>query len=136
MIVKCIRPYRTQVSEKHIYLVIEVFANVYSKKYSFRIIDNDGCPAIYNADLFEIVSSKIINSSIIIDANSLVVSHDLIVNTSLNQKHMEGFWGCYFDGIQEAKCLLETVVEDISKCENIVKPQIVFFENEVNENPT
>ena len=120
MLVKCINPFRNQVSKNHVYLVIEIMASIYDKYYSYRIIDNNGCPAIYNADLFEIVSNKVINSSIIVDKTMLIVSHDLIVNSSLNQRNMEGFWGCYFeDDDIEAKDILKSVVDDLSKHENI-----------------
>ena len=58
MLVRCEKSFRHQISEGNIYLVIEILIKRANSKISYRIIDNDGIPAIYDSENFEIVSER------------------------------------------------------------------------------
>ena len=47
-----------QLIQGEIYLVIEIYIDFEREKTSYRIVSNTGCPAIYEANGFEIVSGK------------------------------------------------------------------------------
>ena len=48
-----------QLIQGEFYLVIEIYIDFEREKTSYRIVSNTGCPAIYEADGFEIVSSNL-----------------------------------------------------------------------------
>lgn len=47
MLIRCEKAFRHQISKGHIYLVIEILIKRVNSKISYRIIDNDGIPAIF-----------------------------------------------------------------------------------------
>ena len=48
-----------QLIQGEFYLVIEIYIDFEREKTSYRIVSNTGCPAIYEADGFEIVSGNL-----------------------------------------------------------------------------
>ena len=48
-----------QLIQGEIYLVIEIYIDFEREKTSYRIVSNTGCPAIYEANGFEIVSENL-----------------------------------------------------------------------------
>lgn len=124
MVVKCIESFRHQIKKEEKYLVIEIL--VTNNLISYRIIDEEGYPAIYDAGKFEIVSNHLSDYSISIMKNSLVISPQEIMNSDLNAKSIDGFWGIFIEDNQEAKAILKKIVIDLSKTENIQLASLSF----------
>ena len=112
MIVKCNKAFRHQTSEGRMYKVIEVMIKKNSNAVSYRIIDNEGIPSIYDASDFSVIVNDMRDAAILIDDFQIVMSHRHIINSELNKKHTEGFWGAYFDDDYEAKRILQEVLEE------------------------
>lgn len=62
MVVKCEKSFRHQISEGMNYRVLENIIKRDSNAISYRIIDNDGIPAIYESTLFCVVSNHMNNA--------------------------------------------------------------------------
>lgn len=58
MIVECAETFRSQITKGECYLVIEVLIDMDRNSLLYRIIDNDGCPAIYEAEKFDVISGN------------------------------------------------------------------------------
>lgn len=119
MLVKCINSFRNQIRVESIYLVLEVLIKRTNNMISYRIIDEDGYPAIYDADNFIIVSNNMNHFSIFLNNKMLILSHTLILNSELNKKHIEGFWGLFIEDDTEARTLLQKVIDNLALEENI-----------------
>lgn len=91
MVVKCISSFRHQVIAGKIYLVVEILVKRYNAKISYRIIDEEGYPAIYDEELFDIVSNSLHDYSVISTQESLILSPAQIVNSELNKKMWRDF---------------------------------------------
>lgn len=113
MLVKACKNFRNQISINNVYLVIEIIVNISRKHISFRVIDDEDYPAIYDAENFIIVFNHINHFSILIRENSVTCSHEFIVNSKLNEKHIDGFWGLYIEDDVEAITILDKVIEDL-----------------------
>lgn len=118
MLIKCTKNFRNQISTGRIYLVIEVIIGC-NNSVRYRIIDDDGCPAIYNSDSFEIISNSVSGFGLRMGEMSTVLSHKLILDSSLNAEHMEGFWGLFFDDDPQAAELLEDVIASLAAQEGV-----------------
>ena len=114
MLVKCSKPFRHQLSENNVYLVIEILTKFSNKSVSYRLIDNEGYPSIYDADRFEVVSNKIDNFAVLLNDDGIILSHELIVNSELNIKSIDGFWGLFIEDDIDAKQILKEVIKDLS----------------------
>ena len=125
MIVKCKSSFRHQITEGDNYLVIEVLIRRTTNRISYRIIDNEGYPAIYEADKFEVISNKLIDFAIKFDDEIIILSHTLILNSELNKMNIEGFWGLFSEDNEETKIILKRVLTDLSSSENIKSPMII-----------
>jgi hypothetical protein len=125
MLVKCSNPFSHQTTEGKTYLVIEVI--IVRNKVDYRIVDNQGCPAIYDSNDFEIVSRSLDGYCLLekINNQAIIITHKLILDSKLNMDHIEGFWGVYFDStINEGKDILENVIKDLSFREKIPAPAL------------
>ena len=91
MVVKCISSFRHQVIAGKIYLVVEILVKRYNAKISYRIVDEEGYPAIYDEELFDIVSNSLHDYSVISTQESLILSPAQIVNSELNKKMWRDF---------------------------------------------
>lgn len=103
MLAKCIESFRNQIKAGNTYLVIEISIKLTSNSVGFRIIDEEGYPAIYEADKFQIVSNRINDFAIVINENYIILSHNFILNSELNKKNIEGFWGLFVEDDAKAK---------------------------------
>ena len=54
MLVKCKKSFRHQLKEGNIYLVVEIIIKRKSNTIRYRLIDNEGYPAIYEADMLKV----------------------------------------------------------------------------------
>jgi hypothetical protein len=127
MLVKCSTSFRHQTTEGEIYLVIEVIIISTRNEVSYRVIDNEGCPAIYESNDFEMVSGNLDGYCLMGKNNSkiMIITPKLIFDSKLNMEHIDGFWGVYFDSTSnEGKCLLENVIKDLSFREKIPAPSL------------
>lgn len=114
-----------QITQGEIYFVIEIYFDRkktcgYSNAY-YRIIDNIGCPTIYEADGFEIVSSNLDGYCLAKDDDGdITIAHKLIFEARLNE-----FWEVYFDDpTNKERTLLENVIKDLSFREGIPAPML------------
>lgn len=114
MLVRCIESFRQQIKAGNLYLVIEILIKRTSNSVSYRVIDDEGYPAIYDAEKFVIVSDSINNFAISWKQDHIVFSPVRILHSELNEKCIEGFWGLYIEDDPEAKALLEEVVKDLT----------------------
>ena len=110
MIVKAEKNFRHQISKGTEYQVLEIIIKRNSNVISYRIVDNDSIPAIYENSLFSVVSNYMENASVIFDDAQIVMSHKLITDSKLNQTHTEGFWGAFFEDDPVAMRILEEVI--------------------------
>ena len=123
MIVKCLQPVHQQLILNSLYLVVEIYVSIFNGSIKYRLIDNGGYPAIYPADKFEIVSNRIYGFGLVIHRDEIVLSPEIIISSDLNQKNIDGFWGCYFDDFQnaeQAKKVLSIAIKQISANENVL----------------
>ena len=125
MLVRCEKSFRHQISEGNIYLVIEILINRANSKISYRIIDIDGIPAIYDSENFEIVSESVNGMCIFTNAVQISVTHKRIIDSKLQDENIDGFWGAYIENDIVAKEILQLVVEDLATYENVDVPRLV-----------
>ena len=141
MLVKYSRPFKSypfnvislsksfseQLVKEKVYLVIEASFDFRINKYSevlgafYRIIDEGGTPAIYNADGFEIVSGNLDGYYLAQNRNDyIIMTHKLIFEANPDK-----FWDTYFDSTtNEGKNLLKSVIKDLASKENIPEPML------------
>lgn len=124
MLIKCIKSFRNQLKVGNVYLVVEISIKAANNSVGFRVIDDEGYPAIYEADRFEIVSNRIDDFAILINEDHIVLSHNLILNSELNEKSIEGFWGLFIEDDLKAKQILCEVVSNLAMNENITMPTL------------
>ena len=117
MLVRCINAIRNQILQDKVYLVIEIYIKRSNNSISYRIIDSEGYPAIYESSNFVITSNKISNFSLVIKDTSIVFTPESLYSSKLNEHHLEGFWGMFIDDNSEAKKLLREVVAELSEQE-------------------
>ena len=72
MLIKCIKSFRNQLKVGNVYLVVEISIKAANNSVGFRVIDDEGYPAIYEADRFEIVSNRIDDFAILINEDHIV----------------------------------------------------------------
>lgn len=125
MLVRCEKTFRHQISEGNIYLVIEIIIKRANSKISYRIIDNDGIPAIYDSENFEIVSESVNGMCILTNAIQISFTHKSIIDSKLQDENIEGFWGAYIENNITAKEILQLVVENLATYENVDIPKLV-----------
>ena len=124
MLIKCIKSFRNQLKVGNVYLVVEISIKAANNSVGIRVIDDEGYPAIYEADRFEIVSNRIDDFAILINEDHIVLSHNLILNSELNEKSIEGFWGLFIEDDLKAKQILCEVVSNLAMNENITMPTL------------
>jgi len=110
-----------QLTKGKIYLVIELYLDFESSKTSYRVLNNEGAPTIYDADGFEIVSGNLDGYYWVQDRdNYITITHKLIFEAGKNT-----FWEVYFDDpTDEERTLLGNVVKDLSFREGIPTPTL------------
>ena len=126
MLIKCKESFRHQITKGDIYLVIEMIIRLSNNSIFYRVIDNEGYPAIYEFEKFEIVSNEYKNSAVLLNDTKFILSHKDILNSSLNEKNIEGFWGCFIEDDVEAIKVVNNIVKELSLQENIEAPQIII----------
>lgn len=122
MLIKCTCSCGEQLSTGQTYLVIEVYANFLTKVVSYRIIDNDGVPAIYPSRYFEIISNAVDGFGLSVKEDVLLLSPVAIISSKLNEENIDGFWGCYYEDSRkwvQAKETLQLALAEISAKENL-----------------
>ena len=114
-----------QLMQRETYFIIKIYFDrkkscSYSNAY-YRIVDNTGCPAIYDADGFEIVSSNLDGYCLAEDDDGdITIAHKLIFEAKLNN-----FWEAYFENpTHKERALLENVIKDLSFREGIPAPTL------------
>ena len=114
-----------QLVQGETYFVIEIYFDRkkscgYSNAY-YRIVDNTGCPVIYEADGFEIVSGNLDGYCLAEDDDGdITITHKLIFEAGTNT-----FWEVYFDNpTNNERALLDNVVKDLSLREGIPAPML------------
>ena len=114
-----------QLIREETYFVIEIYLDRkkgcgYSNAY-YRIVDSTGCPAIYEADGFKIVSSNLDGYCLAEDDDGdITITHKLIFEAGTNT-----FWEVYFDNpTDNERALLDNVVKDLSFREGIPAPTL------------
>lgn len=122
MLVKCKESFRQQLKANNLYIVIEVLVKLTTKSISYRIIDEERFPAIYDSVKFDIVSNQLSQYSISITDEDMVLSPSIILNSELYNKHVDGFWGLFFDDDKEAISLLENMVNILASTEGVPSP--------------
>lgn len=135
MIVKCIKSYAKQLNLNALYLVVEMYISMTKGTVSFRVLDNDGCPAIYPSGNFELVSNSVNGFGVVWHNGEIVLSPELIIKSDLNMKDLEGFWGCYFDNTEyteQAVKTLKLVIECLSAEETQLSSSHPFLEDRLS----
>jgi hypothetical protein len=125
MLVRCEKAFRHQISKGNIYLVIEIIIKRANSKISYRIIDNDGCPAIYDSENFKIVSENVNGMCILTNDIQISFTHKRIIDSKLQNENIDGFWGAYIEDSIEAKDILQLVVEDLATYEKVAVPNLL-----------
>ena len=126
MLIKCKESFRHQITKGDIYLVIEMIIRLSDNSIFYRVIDNEGYTAIYEFEKFYIVSNEYKNSAVLLNDTKFILSHKDILNSSLNEKNIEGFWGCFIEDDVEAIKVVNNIVKELSLQENIEAPQIII----------
>ena len=124
MLVQCKETFGQQIIEGTIYLVIEILVQRNPYSVSYRVVDSEGYPAIYDAEKFEIISNRINQFALSLTQNHMAVSPKRIVDSELNKKDIEGFWGLFIEDDLEAIELLKEVISELAADENIEPPQL------------
>lgn len=125
MIVRCKESFRQQIKEGSTYLVIEILITRTNNSISYRLIDSEGYPAIYDAEKFVIVSNDINSFAFSFNQEIIVFSPTQILNSELKEKNAEGFWGSFIEDDPESRKLLKKVVIDLAREENITPPTLI-----------
>lgn len=121
MLIQCIQSIGQQITKESVYLVIEVYVNAKRPEdiVHYRVIDDDGYPAIYSAKYFEVVSNKTDGLSLTIKEDGIVLAPETILLSPLNKKSINGFWDCYFESPQDWSCAKQTLEEVVSQLSEI-----------------
>ena len=130
MTVKCTKKYKNNAKKDYItigkeYYVIEI---IYTRntdngdyKINYRIMDNNGVPAMYKVEFFEIIDSGLSDMVMCKKAYGYVITHKIIADSSLEREDVNGFWGVYFETENIiAKRILEEVIHKSCKNDNTV----------------
>ena len=121
------KSFSEQLVKEKVYLVIEAYFDFRLNKSSevlgasYRIVDEEGTPAIYDANGFEIVSGNLDGYYFLQDSDDhITITHKLIFEAGTNT-----FWEVYFDNpTSKERTLLENVVKDLSFREGIPAPTL------------
>lgn len=124
MLVKCVNSFRHQIIEGDVYLVVEILVRRSNDIVSYRVIDAEGFPSIYDSNHFEIVTNNIDNFAVSVCEEQIIISHKSILNSKINKRNVEGFWGAYIEDDVESKEILKNVVCSIATIEGIDFPLI------------
>ena len=110
-----------QLTKGKIYLVIGLYLDFESSKTSYRVLNNEGAPTIYDADGFEIVSGNLDGYYVVEDREDhMIITHKLIFEANPDK-----FWDTYFESTtNEGKNLLKSVIKDLASKENIPEPML------------
>lgn len=122
MLVKCIKSFNEQISADTIYLVLEVYISRSKPSIDYRVLDNDGCPAIYEAKNFEVVSDRLDGFGFVVKEDFFVLSPEILIQSDLNEKNIDGFWGCYFEDsstLNDAVKTLKKAILQVSQNEDM-----------------
>lgn len=125
MLIQCKEKFRQQIKEGEIYLVIEILIKRNSNSVSYRLIDREGYPGIYDAKKFEIVSNRLNNFALLLTSDIIVFSPKQIIDSELNKKNIDGFWGLFIEDAPEARNILNKVILDLASDENVIPPLLV-----------
>lgn len=125
MLIQCKKNFRQQIKEGEIYLVIEILIKRNSNSVSYRLIDREGYPAIYDAKNFEIVSNRLNNFALLLTSDIIIFSPKQIIDSELNKKNIDGFWGLFIEDDPEARNILNKVILDLASDENVIPPQLL-----------
>jgi hypothetical protein len=116
-----------------LYLPIEVSCNLKRKTVYVRIVDDDGCPALYDLSNFVIISGKLNGFCFEYYDDKLFLSHHLLINTPLDKKNIDGFWGVFFEDTTQlavkALQIVRSAVEDLARIENVPPPHVRLTPN-------
>lgn len=137
MIVRCIKKWHLDQSEKQItvgkiYLVLEVTLVQKQNKndalfhmMSYRILNNNGVPGIYNAECFEVLSDKLDHMVILMPSASVIqITHKAFTDPIYEQKNANGFWGYLFESnSKQAIDVLQNAVIELNG-DHIAIPEI------------
>ena len=125
------KSFSEQLVKEKVYLVIEAYFDFRLNKSSevlgasYRIVDEEGTPAIYDADGFEIVSGNLDGYYFLQDSDDhITITHKLIFEAGINT-----FWEVYFEKpTDNERALLDNVVKDLSSREGIPAPKLEHME--------
>lgn len=126
MQVKCIESFTHQITLGKVYLVIEISIRLSTKTTYFRVIDNEGYPAIYESNKFLVLTNEYMNAALQFKNDVITISHKNIANSSLNKKNVDGFWGCFIEDDIESIKILENVIAEIAELENVDIPELIL----------
>ena len=113
------KSFSEQLTKRGIYLVVEVDIDIRMRKVCYTLIDDAGCPAVYEACAFDIISSNL-------DGYRLLMEDDgdiLLTPAPIFEAGRHDFWDAYFDApMNRERTLLENVLRDLSSREGIPAP--------------
>lgn len=125
MLVQCKETFRQQIKEGSIYLVIEILIKRNNNSVSYRVVDSEGYPAIYDAEKFVIISNCINKFALSLTSDCIILSPKQILDSELNEKNIEGFWGLFIEDNLEAREILKVVVSELALDENVLPPLLL-----------
>lgn len=125
MLVQSKETFRHQIKEGDVYLVIEILIKCNNNSVSYRIIDNEGYPGIYKAEQFVIISNSINKFALSLKPDCIIFSPKQILDSELNEKNIEGFWGLFIEEDLKAKEIFKKVVLELALDEDVTLPQIM-----------
>ena len=130
MTIKCIKACGDDAGKEYTtvgreYAVIEIICTKNKSqdgwRIHYRIIDDDGIPAMYKVEYFEILNNDLANMVMCEKAYGYVITHRLIADSSLEKENLNGFWGVYFETENIiAKRILEEVLHEILQEEGTI----------------
>ena len=92
---------------------------------SYRLINNDGRPTIYNASCFTVVSNDLRDMVFDYYGDFCIITHKRFFDTAIGKDNVNGFWAHLFETDDlEALKLVESVAHDINFDQRIILPEI------------
>ena len=108
------------------YLVLEInFSKMHEEFISYRLINDDGRPVIYDASCFTVVSNELKDMVVDYQKEWCTITPKRIFESTVGKDNINGFWAHLFETDDlEAIRLVESVASELNSEQGVALPRI------------
>ena len=108
------------------YLVLEInFSKMHEEFISYRLINDDGRPVIYDASCFTVVSNELKDMVVDYQKEWCTITPKRIFESTVGKDNINGFWAHLFETDDlEAIRLVESVASELNSEQGVALPKI------------